>query len=103
MSLPTRHLVDLIRDLADVDRCRLVCQKAKPELPMLTSSTSEKSADIVDEGRVLRSALDLLDIWSIVTIKIDRSSAEDHRHASRACVASSTLAVVVASPGVNIS
>lgn len=103
VRLSTRHLIDFIRNFADVDRSRLISQKPKTELTMLTSSTGKKSSNVVNKCRMFRPTVYLLNIWSIVAIEIGKPRTEDNSHASRASVAPSTLTIIIASPRVNVS
>lgn len=70
MCLATSYLVDFVGDLAHIDGCGLVSEGAKSELAILASTAREKSSNIVDEGRVLRATVYLLNIGSIVAVKI---------------------------------
>ena len=80
MSLPTRNRVDLVRNLAAIDWSWLISIEPKSKLSMITPSTHEKSSNVINESRMLSSSVNLMDIRSIVAIKIDKPWTENNSH-----------------------
>ena len=103
MRLPAGYLVDLVWNLTNVHRSSLVSEGAQTQLSVLASSTSEESANVIYESRMLRAAVDLLYIGPVVVLEIDQSWTKDDSHATGASVSASTLSIVIVSPAVDVS
>ena len=103
MSLPASNLIDLIWDLADIHWSRLIGEGAQAKLSILAPAASEEPANAVDKCRVLRSAINLPDVWPIVIVKIDKSRTKYNSHTPIARTAASTLSVIIVAPRVHIA
>ena len=66
---------------------------------MFTTTTHEKSADFIDECRVVAACADAFNVRAIVLIEVDRVRGE--RHLVR--IVGATLAEVIIAPGKDVA
>ena len=103
MLLPTCHLINLIRNFTHIDRRRLISKRSKPKLSILAPPTRKQSADVINKCWMFRSTINLLNIWSIITLKIHQPRTKNDSHASWSIVAATALPIVIVAPAVYVS
>lgn len=103
MLLPTCHLINLIRNLTHIDWRRLISKRSKPKLSILAPPTRKQSANVINKCWMFRSTINLLDIWSIIALKVHQPWTKNDSHASWSIVAATALPIVIVAPAVYVS
>lgn len=91
----------LVRNPSNVVRHVLVQVGAQAQLPVLALAANEQAADVVNEGGVVATSTDVLQVRLVVLVEVDHCWSPVHRHDTATLCA--TLAPLVLAPGKGVT
>lgn len=99
MFSSTSYFNDLIWYSCEIVRCSLIAKVSQSKLTLISSSTHEEPADVINKPRMKWSSTNLFDMWLVVLIEVHSYRSVVN---SLACT-SSALTKLIVSPSKSIS
>jgi len=101
MLISSGHLRNFVRYSSNVVRCILVCESSKTKLSFFITTTHKKSTNVINESSMKPTCWYWSNVGLIILVKIYRAGRVLSRHFLTN--SSSTLSVLVLSPGKHIT